>query len=76
MDDLSLSAGFFLVVRCSWSSVPCIRSHESAGHMVVYVVTDQMVGDRRSPGTVLGVESIYLLRQPSLSSPADGFRTS
>ena len=44
-----------------------IRSHASAGHLVVYFVTGQMVGDRRSPGaTILGVESIYLLSQPSL----------
>ena len=35
--------------RCSWTLVPCIRSHESAGHMVVYVLTGQMVGDHRSP---------------------------
>ena len=48
MDDLSLSPGFF-VVRCSWTLVPFIRSHVSAGHMVVCVVTDQVVGDRRRP---------------------------
>ena len=53
MDDLSLSAGFFLDVRCSWTLVPCIRSQESAGHMVVCVVMDQMVGDRQSPGATI-----------------------
>ena len=30
-----------------WSSVPCIRSHKSAGHLVVYFVMGLMVGDRR-----------------------------
>ena len=44
-------------LRCSGTLAPCIRSHESAGHMIVYVVTDQMVGDRRSPGRQ------YLLRE-------------
>ena len=47
------------------------------GRLVVYFVTGQMVGDRRSPGaTILGVETIYLLSQPSLFSPADRFSTS
>ena len=60
-----------------WGSGPCIRSHASAGHLVVYFGTGQMVGDRRSPGaTILGVETIYLLSQPSLFSPADMSRTS
>ena len=50
-----------------WGSGPFIRSHASAGHLVVYFVTGQMVGVRRSPGaTILGVETIYLLSQPSL----------
>ena len=48
------SGSHFLIgipyTRCSWTLVPCIRSHESAGHVVVFVVTGQMVGDRRSPG--------------------------
>ena len=59
------------VAASSGTSVLCIRCHESAGHMVVCVVTGQMVGDRRSPGaTILGVATIYLLRQPSfLVSP-------
>ena len=48
----------------------CVRSHESASVSVVYVATDQMVGDRRSPGaTILGGEIVYLLRQPSPSGP-------
>ena len=47
---------------CSGSSVPCIRSHASAGHLVVYFVMAQMVGNRRSPGaTILGGESEYPL---------------
>ena len=55
------------------ASIPCIRSRESAGPMVENVVTDQMVGDRRSPGaTILGVEFEYLLRQPSLLGPPTG----
>ena len=45
MDDLSFSPSFF-VVRCSRTLVPFTRSHVSAGHMVVCVVTDQIVGDR------------------------------
>ena len=36
--------------RCSGTLVPCIRSRESAGLLVVCVVTDQMVGARRSLG--------------------------
>ena len=60
-----------------WGSGPCIRSHASAGHLVVYFVTGQMVGDRRSPGADnTGGETIYLLSQPSLFSPADRFSTS
>ena len=47
--------------RCSGSSVPCIRSQESAVHMVVYFVTAQIVGDRRFPGaTILGGGSLHL----------------
>ena len=65
--SLSLSPSLF------WDSVPCIRSRESAGHMVMYFVTGQMVGDRRSPGaTILGVEVVYFLRQPSLPGPPTG----
>ena len=57
---------FFLDVRCSWTLVPCIRSHES-GHMVVCVVTDHMVGDRRSPGaTILGGRD-YLPPPPTIA---------
>ena len=45
--------------------------------MVVCVVTGLMVGDRRFPGaTILGVEVVYTLRQPSGVSPADKSRTS
>ena len=70
-------SGIPLDVRCSVTLVPCIRSIKSAGHMVVCVATGQMVGDRGFPGaTTLGVESIYLLSQPSLSCPADRSRTS
>ena len=59
-----------------WFSVPCIRSHKSAGHFIVNFVTAQMVGDRRFPGaTILGGEVLYLFRQPSRFSPADWFRT-
>ena len=62
--------------RCSGTLDLCIRSIASAGHMVVCVVTVQMVGDRRLPGaTILGVEVVYFLRQPSGFSPADRSRT-
>ena len=62
-----------MTLRSVVASVPFIRSRESAGPMVEYVVTDQMVGDRRSPGaTILGVEFEYLLRQPSLLGPPAG----
>ena len=63
--------------RCSWTMDLSIRSIASAGHMVVCVVTVQMVvGDRRFPGaTTLGVEVVYFLRQPSVVSPADRSRT-
>ena len=73
---LALS-GTPLDVRCSETLAPYIRSIKSAGDMVVCVVTDQMVGDRRSSGaTILAVETIYLLRQLSFFSPADRSRTS
>ena len=53
-----------------WTLDLCIRSIASAGHMVVCVVTVQMVGARRSAGaTILGVEVVYFLRQPSGFSP-------
>ena len=49
-----------------WSSVPCIRSPESAGQFIVNFVMGLMVGDRRFPGaTILGARFIYLLSQPS-----------
>ena len=39
----------------SGTSVHCIKSHASAGHLVVHFVTGPMVGDRRFPGaTILG----------------------
>ena len=44
-----------------WSSVPCIRSHKSAGQFIVNFVTGLMVGDRRFLGaTVLGGGSLLL----------------
>ena len=52
------------------------KHRASAGHMVVCVVTVQMVGDRRFPGaTILGVEVVYFFRQPSGVSPADRSKT-
>ena len=49
----------------------------SAGHLVVYIAMDQMVGDRQSPGArILGGEAVYLFCQPSLYSPANSLRTS
>ena len=72
---------FFLCgPRCSGSSVPCIRSHASAGHLVVYFVTAQMVGDRRFPGaTILGGRfstssaNHPVSVPPAGSEPRDGF---
>ena len=56
---------------------PCIRSRESAGHLVVYFVTGPMVGDRRFPGAKCWEgEFFYLFRLPSRVNPADWFRTS
>ena len=39
--------------RCSGTLGLSIRSIASAGHRVVCVVTDQMVGDRRFPGAII-----------------------
>ena len=47
-----------------WDSGPCIRSHESAGHLVQHFVTGLMVGDRWFPGATI-------LRASSPTSPAD-----
>ena len=56
--------------RCSGTLDLSIRSIASAGHMVM------CVGDRRFPGaTILGVEVMYFLRQPSGVSRADRSRT-
>ena len=44
-----------------WFSVPCIRSHKSAGQFIVNFVMGLMVGDRRFPGaTILGGGSLLL----------------
>ena len=44
-----------------WYSVPCIRSHKSAGLSIVNFVMGLMVGDRRFPGaTILGGGSLLL----------------
>ena len=49
------------------------KHRESAGLRVVCVVVDQMVGDRRPPAaSILGVEVVYFLRQPSLPGPPTG----
>ena len=49
------------------------KHRESAGLQLVCVVMDQMVGDRRPPGaSILGVEVVYVLRQPSLTGPPTG----
>ena len=45
-----------------WFSVPCIRSHKSAGQFIVNFVMGLMVGDRRFPGaTILGGRGSLLL---------------
>ena len=57
--------------------VLCIKGHGSAGHRVVCIAMDQMVGNRQSPGaTILGGENVYLCCQPSLYDPADRLCTS
>ena len=44
-----------------WYSVPCIRSHKSAGLSIVNFVMGLMVCDRRFPGaTILGGGSLLL----------------
>ena len=49
------------------------KHRQSAGLRVVCVLMDQMVGDRRFPGaSILGVEVVYFLRQPSLLGPPTG----
>ena len=45
-------------LRCSGTLVLCIKSHASAGLLVVCVVTDQMVGDRQSPNTGEGRDRV------------------
>ena len=63
----------FLTGLCSGSSVPFIRSHASAGHRVVCVVTGQMVGDRRFPGaTILGASCSTTSANHPVSVPPTG----
>ena len=78
---LVLSGCFFpptagsLFLSMFWGFGSLHQKHRVGG-IVVCVVTDQMVGARRSPGaTTLGAEIVYFLRQPSPASPADRFRT-
>ena len=53
--------------------LPATEASRVGGPLVVSVMTDQMVGDRRSPGaTMLGVEVVCFLRQPSLPGPLTG----
>ena len=67
-------------VSMFWSSVPCIRSHKSAGQFIVNFVTGLMVGDRRFPGaTILGGSfstssaNHPVSVPPTGSEPRDGF---
>ena len=56
-----------------WFSVSCIRSHKSAGHMVVCLVTGLMVCDRRFPGaTILGGRFSTSSANHSLPVPPTG----
>ena len=69
MQQTVLYGDFPKRLRCSGTLVLCIKGHASAGHMVVYIAMDQMVGNRQSPGAkILGSETVYLIRQPSLCS--------
>ena len=66
-------ASFEIGYGHSGSWVPCTRSHESAGHLVVYFVTGPMVGDRRFPGaTILGGEFSTSSANHHLSVPPTG----
>ena len=61
-----------LLFRCSGSSVPCIRSHASAGHLVVYFVTaprGDNTGGRFSTSSANHLVSV----PPTGSEPRDGF---
>ena len=69
-----VSAGIQL--RRSRSLVPCIRNHESAGHMVVCVVTDQMVvvSDNLSRCLHCGRSTRWLVLLPDGCDVAASFR--
>ena len=55
---ISLVLHILTASRMFWESLPCIRSHAPAGHMVQHFVTGLMVVDRRFPGaTILGASS-------------------
>ena len=63
--------------RPLWDSIPCIKSHASAGQLVIHFVTGQMVGDRRfSEAAMLGSEFFHFFREPSCVGPADWSRAS
>ena len=77
MQQTVLCGGFPKRLHCSGTLVLCFTGHASAGHRVVCIAMDQMVGNRRSPGaTILGSENVYLCCQPSLYNPADMLCTS
>ena len=63
-----------------WFSVPCIRSHKSAGQFVVHFVMGLIVGDRRFPGAILlgkrfstSSANQPVSVPPTGSEPRDGF---
>ena len=69
-EDADPRTGFLFLrypIRCSETSVPCIMCQRSAGLLVVYVVTNQIVGVRRHPGaTILA----HLRPPPTIASQA------
>ena len=55
MQQIVLCGDFRKRLQCSGTLILCIKGHASAGHRVVCIAMDQMVGGRWSPGaTKLG----------------------
>ena len=77
MQQTVLYGDFPKRLQSSGTLVLCIKGHASAGHRVVCIAMDSLVGNRRSSGaTILGGENVHLCCQPSLYDPADRSCTS
>ena len=70
MQQTVLHGDFPKRLQCSGTLVLCIKGHASAGHRVVCIAMDQMVGNRRSTGatTLGGRECLPLLPTIALRS--------